>query len=300
MVDQTVDQTVAFEALARRAKPPNIEPNHTNPISHTMVQHTNGVPPPDAGSPSLSLSLSSPEDDDAFPRPRPRPPPQRSPSQAAKVRVQNRRRAFLERNHHAYFASPEHELADPHRYDTLVRRFQTPAEREAAGRARGGWGKTLEASLLRGEARLGRLAASSSSLDTGDRKEEATTTTTRTNDDDDIDAADLVVLAAADEEEEEPETKEEGRRRWEAFLRERFVRGGDDDFDYAAVDGDEALDRMEDRDREEAWFDDEAPEWVDDDSSSDDDDEDNNGGGGTAGSKKRERVLQGQTGIQDY
>lgn len=264
-----------------------------------MVQHTNGVPPV-ARSPSLLLS----SEEDAFSRPRPRPPPQRSPSQAAKVRVQNRRRAFLERNHHAYFASPEHELADPHRYDALVRRFQAPAEREAEGRARG-WGKTLEASLLRGEARLGRLAvASSSSLDTGDRRpagvlsgrREATTTRTNNDDDDDnnfaIDAADPVVLA--EDEEEEPETKEQGRRRWEAFLRERFVRGGDDDFDYAAVDGDEALDRMEDRDREEAWFDDEAPEWADDYSS---DDENNNGG--TARSK-RERVLQGETGIQDY
>ncbi len=53
-------------------------------------------------------------------------------------------------------------LADPDLYDTLVRQFQTPAEREAEGRAKG-YSRVLEGSLLRGEARLERLAAAAAS-----------------------------------------------------------------------------------------------------------------------------------------
>lgn len=106
----------------------------------------------------------------------------------------------------------------------------------------------------------------------------------------------------ADLAESKPETKEEGRAAWEDFLRERFIRGGDDDFDYGPVDGDESLDELESRAREEEWFEAEEPEWASD------------GSGGSAGSPvlvaldgepsrrkgPRERVLTGQTGIQDY
>lgn len=100
-----------------------------------------------------------------------------------------------------------------------------------------------------------------------------------------------------------PETKEEGQAAWEEFLRERFVMGGDEDFDYAKVDGDEELDVMEHRDREEEWFDEEDPEWADD--SEDDEDEedvmsDHREGGAEKRRSKREKILTGQTGVQDY
>lgn len=104
-----------------------------------------------------------------------------------------------------------------------------------------------------------------------------------------------------------PTTREEGRAAWEDFLRERFVRGGDEDFDYGRVDGDEDLDAMEDRDREEAYFDEMEPEWADDsDGLEEGQDEEGIGGGehegGPGGVKRprRERMLLGQTGIQDY
>lgn len=107
----------------------------------------------------------------------------------------------------------------------------------------------------------------------------------------------------ADLAESGPSTKEEGRAAWEAFLRERFVRGGDDDFDYGPVDGDEGLDELEFRDREEEWFDGEEPEWASDGSDGSTG-EDATGGGldGEVGRRKgpRERVLVGQTGVQDY
>lgn len=116
----------------------------------------------------------------------------------------------------------------------------------------------------------------------------------------------------ADLAEDGPATREEGRAAWEEFLRERFVRGGDEDFDYGRVDGDEGLDSMEERDREEAYFDEVEPEWADDDDDLDSDDSDEDGRGhdeamgdgeGTSGGQrrpKRERILLGQTGIQDY
>lgn len=185
-------------------------------------------------------------------------------------------------------------LLDPDLYDTFVRRFQTPAEREADGRARG-WGKTLESSLMRGEARLDRLASSY----TGDSPAASGSLSARrsavgrTNDNNFTIDSDLA--------EEKPTTKQEGRARWEEFLRERFVHGGDEEFDYTKVDANEDLDLMEDRDREEEWFDDEEPEWADD---SDEGDEpisnDDEGGSGEKTRRKRERLLTGETGIQDY
>lgn len=175
-------------------------------------------------------------------------------------------------------------------YDRFIRHFQSPAEREAEGRARG-WGKTLESSLMRGEARLDRLASSY----TGDRpamsgRREASSSTKTNNANTFTIDADMI--------EEKPKTKEEGRQRWEEFLRERFVHGGDEEFDYSKVDGNEDLDLMEHRDREEEWFDDDEPEWADD---SDEVDEPDDGDGrGETTRPKRERVLMGETGIQDY
>ncbi|KAK0725761.1 hypothetical protein B0H67DRAFT_532144, partial [Lasiosphaeris hirsuta] len=238
---------------------------------------------------------------ESFSRPRPLPP--RSSAQLAQVRVQNRRREYLERNP-SYFSSPEHELTDPLLHDALIRRFQTPAEREADGRAKG-YARVLEGSLLRGEDRLAKLAEGTpaplppppalSPLGFPD-----------VDDDDDDDGPpaqqappapfvgfggfvdspsagggvprlttacqpaggrDAVMddvtesfggLAAA----AQPESREQGRALWEGYLRERFIRGGDEDFEYARVDGDEALDVLERREEEERWFDEEEADWV--------------------------------------
>nr|EAQ71262.1 hypothetical protein MGCH7_ch7g669 [Pyricularia oryzae 70-15] len=186
---------------------------------------------------------------DPYEQPTPRPP--RTATHAAAVRLRNRRRAYLAR-HPSYLSSPDHELADPLLYDSLVRRFQTPAEREADGRARG-YGRVLETSLLRGEAKLERLAAS----------------------------YDLIP---------DPKDAEAGREQWFEFLRDRFVSGGDDEFDYSTVDENEDYDEIERQDAEDAWFDNEVPQWDDDG-----DDANDPAGGGT-----RPRELKGETGIQDF
>lgn len=83
------------------------------------------------------------------------------------------------------------------------------------------------------------------------------------------------------------QTREEGQEKWRAFLCERFVCGGDEDFDYAGlVDNDDELDTLERREQEEAWFDEEEPDWASD--------------GDEEGKGKVERVLEGETGVQDF
>lgn len=186
--------------------------------------------------------------------------------------------------------------ADPDLYDKLVRRFLSPAEREAEGRSRS-WGKTLESSLVRGEARLERIASSY----TGDTIP-ASASPGRTLHDS---ARDIKATFAIDADlvDDRAATKEEGRAAWYEFLRERFVRGGDEDFDYSKVDGDDGLDVLEQMDREEAYFDEEEPEWADDSEGEEETDEvpgDKDSNGAQGQRPKRERVLLGQTGIQDY
>lgn len=89
-------------------------------------------------------------------------------------------------------------------------------------------------------------------------------------------------------------TREEGLEMWETFLRERFIRGGDEDFEYATVDDDDEYDVLERQDQEEAWYDDEEPEWASDDDGSP------RNGGRVNGRERVERMLEGETGIQDY
>lgn len=146
---------------------------------------------------------------------------------------------------------------------------------------------------MRGEARLDRLASSY----TGDRPAPTAPKPAAR-------MRETIFTIDSDLTEEKPTTKQEGRARWEEFLRERFVQGGDDEFDYGKVDGNDDLNSMENRDKEEEWFDDEEPEWADDS----DEDEDDGGvdmkedmhGTREKTRPKRERVLMGQTGVQDY
>ncbi len=73
------------------------------------------------------------------------------------------------------------------------------------------------------------------------------------------------------------ESKTHGLELWQAFLTNRFVRGQDEEFDYAAVDGNEEYDGLARMEAEEQWFDEEEPARVDD--------------------AKR---LEGETGVQDF
>ncbi|KAJ5562672.1 hypothetical protein N7535_002882 [Penicillium sp. DV-2018c] len=174
------------------------------------------------------------------------------------VTVKNRRKRYLDL-HPEYF-SAELELADPLLYDRLVRRFQTPQEREAAGRANGFSG-VLEADLMRSEAKLDAIANpdpnAMMAYSRGPNGE-----------------------ILAEDRDDIPPNKEEGERMWKWEMGLRFMRGNDPDFDYKTVDENEEYD--DESDKLDRYFEEEGPEWVVED-----------GDGG-------ELNLQGETGIQDF
>ncbi|KAL4954077.1 coiled-coil domain-containing protein-domain-containing protein [Aspergillus filifer] len=181
--------------------------------------------------------------------------------------IKNRRKRYLDL-HPEYF-SADLELADPLLYDRLIRRFQTPAEREAEGRAKGFSG-VLQADLLRSEAKFDALNhPDPHALLTYARGENGE--------------------ILAEERDEVPTSKEEGEKAWRWEMTMRFLKGEDGDFDYTMIDEDENMD--ESADEMERWFDSEEPEWVVD--------VEGDGGGQSEGGDVRSR-LTGETGIQDF
>ena len=169
----------------------------------------------------------------------PRPP--NSPSKTARIQVQNRRREYLQRQP-SYFTGLDHELADPVLYQRLVKQHQTAEERQSEGK-RKGYGRVLEADLARGETRLSAMATEAA----GEK---------RTNDDTPRWQAPSGLDNPWDG---DATTKTEGIVLWNEFLTERFIQGGDDDFDYTLVDGNEDYDAVARRDAEDKWFDEEEP-----------------------------------------
>jgi hypothetical protein len=144
----------------------------------------------------------------------------------------------------------------------MIRRFQTPAEREAEGRAKG-YSGVLEADLERAEAKMEALAHPNPN---------ATFTYTR--------GASGEILA--EDQDEIPATKEEGAERWRWEMEMRFLRGADEEFDYTIVDENEEYDDW--NEEQERYFEDEEPEWR---IEPDKEDYPNSG-------------PQGETGIQDF
>ncbi|KAM0325097.1 hypothetical protein ACHAQA_007636 [Verticillium albo-atrum] len=152
-------------------------------------------------------------------------------------------------------------------YVKLVRQYQTPAEREAEGK-RKGYSRVLEGDLLRGEARMAEISQ------TGGQSSGSPEPSS---------SGDMASLEA---DRAPPADQEEARERWHEFLTHRFVHGEDDDFDYDKVDYDEAHDVMERRDAEEAWFEDEEPDWVSDQE--------------VGSPAQRQPAHGGETGVQDF
>lgn len=155
--------------------------------------------------------------------------------------------------------------ADPALYERLIKHFQSASERTAEVKVKG-YGRTLEASLLRGENKLAELASAKEG-----------TSSLHSNP-----SASSVNSALENRWDAPANDKQEGLDLWRAFLEDRFVRGRDDDFDYGRVDGDEELDVWEKEGVEERWYEDEEPSWVE--------------GNGSNGRGER----KGETGIQDY
>lgn len=225
----------------------------------------------------------------------PRPRPDRSSEQARRVQTKNRRLEFLRRNPE-YLSSSDREFANVALYNTLVRAFQTPAERAAEAQD-SGFGHVLEASMLRNPEPLSRVddddvveeddpEEPAPAGESGEDENNGNAAAAAAGDaaavldglDDDLDA-DFV----ADE-----LTRERALTRWHTFLSNWFVDGGaalDDGFDYSLVDDDSEYDALARADAEAAWFDEESPGWVSD-----------GDGEGEGGPKEK----TGETGIQDF
>ncbi|RDL41571.1 uncharacterized protein BP5553_01550 [Venustampulla echinocandica] len=187
------------------------------------------------------------------------------PAISPQIRIKNRRILYLERNP-SYFTQPDLELLDPLLYDRCVRRFQTPTEREADGRAKG-YSGVLEADLYRSEAKLAAVhkslaQASSPSTSSSQDLQEPWSSSSEPH---------LPFVGHAggkdgeelpEEEVDSPRTKEEGFERWKFEMTIRFLKGEDPDFDYRAIDETEEWDVIERKEEEERWFEDEEPSWV--------------------------------------
>ncbi|KAJ6784629.1 hypothetical protein PWT90_04485 [Aphanocladium album] len=214
----------------------------------------------------ISAPVSGPDQADASTpanSDKPVPRQQKSDTHSAQVRTQNRRRAYLQR-HPKYFDNIEHELADPILYERLVKRHQSAAEREAEGRAKG-YGRTLEADLVRGETKLSNLR-------------DAAGTSASKFLPDSLSAPGGGGGGGIDETWDQPvESKAHGLELWNLYLADRFVRGRDEEFDYAAVDGNDEYDDVARREAQEEWFDEEEPGRADD-----------------------AAPLEGETGFQDF
>ncbi|KAH6674918.1 coiled-coil domain-containing protein-domain-containing protein [Halenospora varia] len=203
----------------------------------------------------------------------------RTPQISPQIQTKNRRKLYLDR-HPSYFTSPDLELLDPLLYDRCVRRFQTPAEREADGRSKG-YSGVLEADLYRSEAKIAALQTGSMlpPLKPGEPLQPSSSSSSY-----------LPFVSYArgengevlpEEEDEVPKTREEGFERWKFEMTVRFLKGEDPDFNYRAVDESEEWDVIERVEEEERWFDEEEPGWVD---------KEEKAGEGTGG----------ETGIQDF
>ncbi len=153
-------------------------------------------------------------------------------------------------------------------YDRMIRRFQTPTERESEGRSKG-YSGVLEADLWRSEAKMEALANSDSSLALIYRR-----------------GPNGEIIA--EDPDEIPLNKEDGQRRWRDAMEHRFVRGEDSDFRYATVDDSETYDDrgIEEREEEEWYFAEEEPEWILD--------------GARLGQGVAPTKPEGETGIQDF
>jgi hypothetical protein len=187
---------------------------------------------------------------------------QQEDDRARKLLSKNRRKRYLE-VHPEYFLDSSLELADPLLYDRLIRRFQTASEREAEGRRKGFSGQ-MATDIWRAEAKKDALAQPSPvSLFTYNRGPQG--------------------QIVEEDKDDVPMTKEEGRAWWLDEMTQRFLRGADEDFEYGKVCDNNAKydDPEEERDVQESWF-----ESMESDFDSD--------------GEGKEKVLTGETGIQDY
>ena len=185
------------------------------------------------------------------------------PSPPSKTTIQNRRLTYLSRSD--YLSSPlVQEHLFPILYEKLVLRHKSKSEKLDA--IQSSKSRTLTNVLL----------------DAGDHMEKLQRQRDRTDEDRARDEAryDQEQAIADSIPKNVLVDREKSREFLEKMVREKFLAGGDDEFDYSTVDEDETWDDWEtlEEDIRAKYFDDETPE-------------DNEGDG---------KVLTGETGIQDF
>ncbi|PNS17968.1 hypothetical protein CAC42_3927 [Sphaceloma murrayae] len=166
---------------------------------------------------------------------------------AARLRIKTRRRRYLE-THPEYFDDPGLELGDPLLYDRMIRHFQSAAEREEDGKKKGYSGK-LEADLTRAEAKIHALANPDPNSPLVYRRDAGGT-----------------IVAVDQNEEDRPRTKQQGQQKWREVMEQRFLRGEDYEFNYAAIDNNVDYDDREEETRqvEDAYFAEQVEEYLGD------------------------------------
>ncbi|EME44919.1 hypothetical protein DOTSEDRAFT_70836 [Dothistroma septosporum NZE10] len=167
--------------------------------------------------------------------------------QPDRIRIKNRRKRYLDL-HPEYFHGAELELADPLLYDRLVRRYQSADEREKEGRQRGYTG-VLEADLVRSEAKIDALKHPDPNSPIVYKRDGRGS-----------------IYSVDQDAEDRAMSRDEGWARWIDVMGQRFLRGDDGDFDYAAVDDSDDFDdrEEEDRSRLEQYFQGEEAQFVGD------------------------------------
>ena len=161
-----------------------------------------------------------------------------------------------------------------------MKSFQSASERAAEGKAKG-YGRLLEASLLRGEDKLANLAAAKETVSSMYGSREG------------IDTGNSSPGLGSNPWDATARDKDHGLELWKSYVEDRFVRGEDGEFDYSKVDSNEDLDTWEREGVEERWYEEEEPSWADDDGDAK---------VGTQAEQDRAQKGQrkGETGVQDY
>src|SRR5947207_1127947 len=185
------------------------------------------------------------------------------PSPPSKTTIQNRRLTYLSRSD--YLSSPlVQEHLFPILYEKLILCHKSISEKL----------DTIQSSKSR--------TLTNVLLDAGDHMEKLQRQRDRTEEDRARDEAryDQELAIADSIPKHVLVDREESRVYLEKLIREKFLAGGDDEFDYSTVDDDETWDDWEtlEEDIRAKYFDDETPEDIDEEG----------------------KVLTGQTGVQDF
>jgi hypothetical protein len=183
----------------------------------------------------------------------------------SKTRIQNRRLMYLNRSEYLNTSTVQERLF-PYLYKSLILRHATPVEK--LDEVNTSKSRSLTHVLLDAQTHMAKLQAKRD----------------RTDDERALDEDKLMMEQAVVEmtPKEVLADREKSRLLLEKMIREKFLEGGDDEFDYGSVDQDEKWDDLETEEEEirAKYFEEESTD--------------------VEGEDGEEKVLSGETGVQDF